>query len=566
MTDAENPVDLQIGPNGDLFYVDFDHGTIRRIQYAAANQPPIARATASPTSGPTPLTVNFDGTSSSDSDPGDTLTYAWDLDGDGAYDDSTAANSTHTYTTAGNYQVGLRVTDSQGASDTLDQPLTISAGNTPPTATIDSPLSTTTWKVGDTISFAGSATDQQDGTLAASKLTWSLIMHHCPSDCHEHVVQDFAGVASGSFVAPDHEYPSYLELRLTATDSGGLRDTKSVRLDPKTVELSFRSEPAGLQLTVGSASGTTPFSRTVIVGSNNSMSATSPQTLGGTTYEFASWSDGGAQSHDIIAPDAANTYTATYRSAATSATQTFTSASDAGLTELAPTANNGTATTLKVDGDDPDPGGGDLYAALRWDLSQIPAGATVSTASVTLNITNPSPQTYGAYDLKRAWNESQISWNQASTGTPWATAGAKGTTDRGSQIASVTPTNIAPYTFTIPASVVQGWVSAPSSNNGILLAHTTNFDGFVFGTKEGAQPPKLTINYTTSGGEDTTPPEHDHQLRSLRDGQQQRPLRSPSPQMSRAPPSSAGWMRGPSQLAVPRRTTRNSPTVPTLSR
>ena len=71
----------------------------------------------------------------------------------------------------------------------------------------------------------------------------------------------------------------------------------------------------------------------------------------------------------------------------------------------------------------------------------------------------------------------------------------------------MTPTNIAPYTFTIPASVVQGWVSAPSSNNGILLAHTTNFDGFVFGTKEGAQLPKLTINYTTSGGgADTTPP------------------------------------------------------------
>ena len=166
------------------------------------------------------------------------------------------------------------------------------------------------------------------------------------------------------------------------------------------------------------------------------------------------------------------------------------SVADAGLTELAPTTNNGTATTLKVDGVDPDPGGGDLYAALRWDLSQIPAGATVSNASVTLNITNASPQTYGAYDLKRAWNESQISWNQAATGTPWATAGAKGATDRGSQIASVTPTKKAPYTFTIPASVVQGWVNDPSSNNGILLAHTINDDGFAFDTKEGRDSPE----------------------------------------------------------------------------
>jgi hypothetical protein len=276
------------------------------------------------------------------------------------------------------------------------------------------------------------------------------------------------------------------------------------------VELTFGSDPSGLQLTVGSSSGTTPFTRTVIAGSKNSVSAPSPQSLAGNSYEFASWSDGGAQSHDIVAPDSAATYTATYRRAASTGTQSLTSVADAGLSELSPNTNNGSATTLKVDGDDPDPGGGDLYAALRWNLSQIPAGATVTSASVTLNVTNPSPQTYGAYELKKAWNEGQLTWNQAATGSPWATAGAKATTDRGSQIASVTPTNIAPYTFTIPASVVQGWLSAPSSNNGILLAHTTNFDGFVFGTKEGASAPKLTLTYTTSGGgggSDTTPPE-----------------------------------------------------------
>ena len=50
-------------------------------------------------------------------------------------------------------------------------------------------------------------------------------MHHCPSNCHTHAVQTFSGVASGSFAAPDHEYPSWLELRLTATDSLGLSGT-----------------------------------------------------------------------------------------------------------------------------------------------------------------------------------------------------------------------------------------------------------------------------------------------------------------------------------------------------
>jgi hypothetical protein len=196
---------------------------------------------------------------------------------------------------------------------------------------------------------------------------------------------------------------------------------------------------------------------------------------------------------------------ASLTAAAAETTNVVTSVADAGLSELAPTTN-GSATTLKVDGDDPS--GKDLYAALRWNLWQIPTGATVTSATVTLNILNPSPQTYGAYELKRAWSEGQVNWKVAATGTPWATAGAKGATDRGSQIASVTPTNIAPYTFTIPASVVQGWLNTPSSNNGILLADTTNYDGFVFDTKEGVSPPKLTVNYTTSGVvTDTTPPE-----------------------------------------------------------
>jgi glucose/arabinose dehydrogenase len=308
---AATPVDLEIGPDGDLFYVDIGGGTIRRIQYAGVNHPPIASATANPTSGTTiPLSVRFDGTGSSDSDS-ETLNYAWDLDGDGEFDDSTSPQPTHDYSIAGTYEVNLRVTDARGASDTLDEPLTITVG-TPPTATIDTPLPTDTWKVGQEISFSGKASDE-GSALPASALSWEWIVHHCPTadTCHEHVWESFPGVASGTFIAPDHEYPSYLELRLTATDSDGLKDTESVRLDPQAVELSFQSNPAKLKLVVGGTASTTPFSRTVIVGSKNSVSAPSPQTLDGTTYNFDSWSDGELQSHDIVAPDAA-TYTATY--------------------------------------------------------------------------------------------------------------------------------------------------------------------------------------------------------------------------------------------------------------
>ncbi|MEO5662899.1 MAG: PQQ-dependent sugar dehydrogenase [Nocardioides sp.] len=308
---AANPVNLQVGPGGDLFYVDFDGGTIRRIQYQSSNQAPVAVATAAPTSGSAPLTVAFDGTASSDPDPGDAITHAWDLDGDGAFDDSTSAQPSYTYTASGTYTASLRVTDGAGlsASDTV----VISVGNTAPTATITAPAAGTTWSVGDVISFSGSGTDAQDGNLPASALSWELVMQHCPSNCHSHTIQSFTGVSGGSFAAPDHEYPSYLELRLTATDSSGLQDTRSIRLDPRTVVLTFQTNPGGMSLTVGSSTAKASFTRTVIVGSTNTISAPSPQNKGSKSYVFLSWSDGGARTHNVTAPATSRTYTAKFR-------------------------------------------------------------------------------------------------------------------------------------------------------------------------------------------------------------------------------------------------------------
>lgn len=264
---------------------------------------------ASPTSGGVPLTVSFSASGSTDPDPGDTLSYAWDLDGDEQYDDATGPTAEFSYSQAGSYLASVQATDDHGASAT--DAVAITAGNTPPIATITSPSTGFTWRVGDVVSFTGSATDTQDGTLAAPQLTWTLALEHCPSNCHEHVVQTFAGVDPGSFPAPDHEYPSYLELRLTATDGGGLRDTRTIRLDPKMVLLSMRSNPSGLQRSLNGTAATTPFDRTVIQGSANAVAAPTPQTLGALTYDFGSWSDGLARIHNITA-SADRTLTATF--------------------------------------------------------------------------------------------------------------------------------------------------------------------------------------------------------------------------------------------------------------
>ena len=241
---------------------------------------------------------------------GEPITYAWDLDGDGAYDDSTSATPTYTYAEPGNYTAGLQVTDTEGASGTTS--VTVSAGNTAPVAVIDAPGSTLTWKVDDQIAFSGHATDAQEGALPASALSWSLILHHCPSGCHTHVIQTMDGIAGGSFLAPDHGYPAYLELRLTATDSEGAQSTTNVRLDPQTVTVELRSNPPGLVLArLARRRSPRRSPRPRSAAPHSRWSASSPQVLANNYYRFVGWSDGGAESHLVVVPDDTS-FTANY--------------------------------------------------------------------------------------------------------------------------------------------------------------------------------------------------------------------------------------------------------------
>jgi glucose/arabinose dehydrogenase/PKD repeat protein len=301
--------ELQLGPDGDMYGVDLIGGRILRYVYDTDNHPPVAAFTATPRYGTAPLTVTLDAGSSTDPD-GDPLSYAWDLDGDGAHDDGTGVTVTHTYSAVGTVTPGLRVDDGNGGTDTASTEIQV--GNTPPVVTMAAPVAGRTWAVGETVEYAGQATDAEDAALPDSAYRWSLLVQHCPQDCHAHEITRRTG-RTGSFVAPDHEYPSHLELRLTVTDSAGLATTVSRRLDPRTVDLTLDSDPPGLVLSAFFEWLPAPFTRTVIVGSSLSITAITPQESGGRVYEFASWSDGGAAVHNITAPAEPATYTATFR-------------------------------------------------------------------------------------------------------------------------------------------------------------------------------------------------------------------------------------------------------------
>ncbi|MFB7012506.1 MULTISPECIES: ThuA domain-containing protein [unclassified Streptomyces] len=188
------PMDMTFGPDGSLYVLEWgssfgggnnDSG-LYRIDYAQGQRAPVAKAAASATDGPVPLKVDFSSDGSNDPD-GDTLSYAWDFDGDGTYD-STEANPTHTYTVKGDFTAQLKVTDSTGKSGYANIPVT--AGNTAPKVTIDFPVSGKLIEFGDKIPYKVTVTDPEDGPVDCSKVTVNPALGH---DDHEHPTTDIPG-------------------------------------------------------------------------------------------------------------------------------------------------------------------------------------------------------------------------------------------------------------------------------------------------------------------------------------------------------------------------------------
>jgi chitodextrinase len=222
---------------------------------------------------------------------------------------------------AGQHQLRLVVTDGGDgdASDHADWAAArflCGAVNNPPTPTIATPAAGTLFSVGDVISFSGSATDTENGMLPPSSLEWTVTLNHCPGvDCHVHPFLHTVG-ASGSFTAPDHGDNSNFEITLWATDNGGATATTTRTVNPRTSQVTFNTSPSGLQVVYGGTSRTTPFTVTSIVGSTQTISAPSPQG----SNVFASWSDGGAQQHNITIGASNTTRTANFTSGSASTT------------------------------------------------------------------------------------------------------------------------------------------------------------------------------------------------------------------------------------------------------
>ena len=142
---------------------------------APANQAPTAAITA-PTNGASVVqgaSVSFAGTGT---DPetgalsGAALVWASSRDGQLG----TGASFATTALSVGTHTITLTAKDPQGATGTATRTLTVTAPvNQPPTASITAPATGTSVTQGTSITFTGTGTDPDDGTLTGTSLVWA---------------------------------------------------------------------------------------------------------------------------------------------------------------------------------------------------------------------------------------------------------------------------------------------------------------------------------------------------------------------------------------------------------
>jgi hypothetical protein len=177
---------------------------------------------------------------------------------------------------------------------------------------------------------------------------------------------------------------------------------------------------------------------------------------------------------------------------------------DTVLYQPTPNTNYGNLTGSSIG----DQGGAVNRWLIKFDLSGVAAGSTIYSSILSLYcLTDGSSnaRAFRIYRQKRAWVETQATWNNYITGNAWQTAGAFGAndceqTDIGSRNMTATETINQFKSWTLTASAIQEMITGGSwTNNGFLIkADTETLDAYEFASSENATAgnrPKLELVY-----------------------------------------------------------------------
>lgn len=167
---------------------------------------------------------------------------------------------------------------------------------------------------------------------------------------------------------------------------------------------------------------------------------------------------------------------------------------DTQLSEQTPAQSYGLAGTIGVDKGT----GQNIQVLLRFDdiLSQIPAGAQIVSATLTLQTTNTGN---GAtlHRMLTSWADT-ATWNTLGNGVQ-----ANGIEARTAADVTTGATSLGASQFNVTSSV-QAWADGAANNGWVFISQGTN--GWDFSSAQGSSPPQLSITYIVPDGPANTPP------------------------------------------------------------
>jgi glucose/arabinose dehydrogenase len=340
------PVDVDVSPEGDLYVLcrgteSSGSGLLTRVTYTASDAPSINQQPQSRT-----VTAGQSATFTVTASGAGPLGYQWQRNGTNI-PGATSASYTLGSTQASDNGATFRcvVTNSHGSATSNAATLTVTANQAPTgSITVTAPAGGGLYTAGQPISFSGTATDPEQGTLGASTFTWRVDFHH---DEHTHpALAPTSGSTTGTYNVPTTGETSanvWYRVHLTVTDSGGLTHSTFADVHPRTAQVTVATSHAGLSLDLDGQPRTAPHSFTGVAGVVRTLSAPATQVVGDVTYEFVSWSDAGARQHTVPTPAANTTYTATYRVVDTSPPAVTSQPQDRGVNEGQPASFTVTA-------------------------------------------------------------------------------------------------------------------------------------------------------------------------------------------------------------------------------
>ena len=174
-----NPMDMEFGPDGDLYMLEYGTGWFQqnnnarliRIEYNGGNRKPEVQLAASKQKGKAPLLVNFSSTGTRDFDR-DALTYRWVIQSNDGKTIRTinTPEVSYTFEKTGVYKAILTVTDEKGASAMAEKEILV--GNEPPVISVDITEGNKSFFFpGIPFKYKVNVLDQEDGSLEDGKLS-----------------------------------------------------------------------------------------------------------------------------------------------------------------------------------------------------------------------------------------------------------------------------------------------------------------------------------------------------------------------------------------------------------